>query len=84
MRAGRHPRRGARRPMADHRRTEKRPRMALRATRACEAARLTDCATLRNVLMPWVGFGTYRLGASAAKVATLTALRAGYRMIDTA
>ena len=36
------------------------------------------------VLMPWVGFGTYRLGANQAKQAVLSALDAGYRMVDTA
>ena len=34
--------------------------------------------------MPWVGFGTYKLGQSVAKAATLAALRCGYRAIDTA
>ena len=34
--------------------------------------------------MPWLGFGTYKLGARHAKQAVLAALHAGYRMIDTA
>ena len=61
------------------------------ATAASEAKALTDCAALHSlasaaapVLMPWVGFGTYKLGASAARTATLAALRCGYRAIDTA
>lgn len=38
----------------------------------------------QRVLMPWVGFGTYRLGKNKARLATLQALRQGYRNIDTA
>jgi len=66
--------------------TAKRQRTsAFRVATAATATSLTDCAKLpNNVLMPWVGFGTYRLGAGAAKAATLAALRSGYRMIDTA
>jgi len=71
----------------------KRSRSAtFRATLSSEAASLTDCAsltahqptTMAPVLMPWMGYGTYRLGASAARAATLAALRCGYRCIDTA
>lgn len=44
--------------------------------------------TLRNcsppVILPWIGFGTYRLGKDQAMRATLQALEAGYRSIDTA
>ena len=36
------------------------------------------------VLMPWVGFGTYRLGKRQSRTATLEALKSGYRQIDTA
>jgi len=58
---------------------------AFRATAAAEAGSLYDCAKLRSgVLMPWVGYGTYKLGAGQAKAAVATALRQGYRMIDTA
>ncbi len=58
--------------------------MVLRASAASAARSLTDCAALPGgVLMPWVGFGTYRLGKSARE-ATLAALNLGYRMIDTA
>ena len=38
----------------------------------------------QRVLMPWVGFGTYRLGKNKARLATLQALQQGYRNIDTA
>ena len=63
----------------------KRARTPFRAVAAAKATALTDCASLRGgVLMPWVGFGTYRLGQSSARTATLAALRCGYRMIDTA
>lgn len=56
----------------------------LRATTASAAAKLTDCAQLPNgVLMPWVGYGTYKLGQQARSGVT-QAIRAGYRMIDTA
>ena len=34
--------------------------------------------------MPWVGFGTYRLGKRQSRTATLDALKNGYRHIDTA
>ena len=34
--------------------------------------------------MPWIGFGTYKLGEKEAKAATLQALQHGYRAIDTA
>ncbi|KAL7552203.1 hypothetical protein ACHAWF_015419 [Thalassiosira exigua] len=34
--------------------------------------------------MPWVGFGTYRLGKRKARSATLEAIKSGYRHIDTA
>ena len=57
---------------------------AFRATTSASAGSLTDCVQFRNgVLMPWVGFGTYRLGQSA-RSAVSSALAAGYRLIDTA
>ncbi len=62
-----------------------------RASAAAASASPTCCAHLHGagpeaapVLMPWVGFGTYRLGANQAKQAVLSALDAGYRMVDTA
>ena len=56
-----------------------------RMTTAAAASSLTDCALLLGgVLMPYVGFGTYRLGASQACKAVAAALRNGYRLIDTA
>ena len=36
------------------------------------------------VLMPWVGFGTYRLGKRQSRTATFEAIKSGYRQIDTA
>ena len=36
------------------------------------------------VVLPWLGFGTYKLGQQSAYSATLQALEAGYRCIDTA
>ena len=38
------------------------PRASFRATVAGSASSFVDCARLpNNVLMPWVGFGTYKL-----------------------
>jgi diketogulonate reductase-like aldo/keto reductase len=52
---------------------------------ARRATSLLDCAVLANgVLMPWVGVGTYRLGAAHVVDVTRAALVAGYRQIDTA
>lgn len=67
---------------------------------AREAISLTSCATLPplmqinnpsdhptnhvQLLMPWVGYGTYRLGQRNAHSAVLSALQVGYRQIDTA
>ena len=57
----------------------------LRAVPAADATTGACCARLANdVLMPWVGFGTYRLKEGEARAATLMALHAGYRHIDTA
>lgn len=63
--------------------------LSFRATSANEARNLTDGALLSSindniVVMPWVGFGTYKLGKKHAHQATLDALNAGYRCIDTA
>lgn len=60
-----------------------------RTFRPCPDARqaqsLLDCAVLANgVRMPWVGVGTYRLGAAHVVDVTRAALVAGYRQIDTA
>ena len=64
------------------------PLSSFRATSATEARNLTDGALLSsihdNVVMPYVGFGTYKLGKKHAHQATLDALNAGYRCIDTA
>jgi diketogulonate reductase-like aldo/keto reductase len=64
------------------------PSSSFRATSATEARHLTDGALLssihENVVMPWVGFGTYKLGKKHAYQATFDALNSGYRCIDTA
>ena len=65
---------------------------AFRAAAAHAATSPACCARLHGggrasaaaVLMPWLGFGTYKLGAAQAREAVLAALHAGYRMIDTA
>ena len=44
----------------------------------------TNTNTAPPVLLPWVGYGTYRLGHRHAHSAVLSALRTGYRHIDTA
>jgi diketogulonate reductase-like aldo/keto reductase len=55
------------------------------ATTSSKARSLTDGVELsENVVMPWVGFGTYRLGKTKSYQATLEALQSGYRAIDTA
>ena len=55
----------------------------LRAVPAAEATTGACCARLANdVLMPWVGFGTYKL--PKAKQAVAAALRCGYRLVDSA
>jgi len=69
-------------------------RMApFRATSAAEATCLTDGVQLVSfagavkedpVIMPWMGFGTYRLGKEQAQTAVRQALECGYRAIDTA
>ena len=41
-------------------------------------------ANQSEVIMPWMGFGTYRLGKGQAQEATFQALQCGYRSIDTA
>ena len=38
----------------------------------------------KNVILPWVGYGTYKLGKNIARSCTIEALRQGYRCIDTA
>lgn len=62
---------------------------ASKSFRECKQANqvqsLNDCARLDNgVLMPWIGFGTYRLGKAKVVEATKEALRVGYRQFDTA
>jgi hypothetical protein len=55
---------------------------------AADASTLTDGVRLSSphddVIMPWIGYGTYRLGKEQAFTATLQALESGYRAIDTA
>eukprot|EP00986_Skeletonema_menzelii_P009769 scaffold4530_cov146-Skeletonema_menzelii.AAC.12 len=43
-----------------------------------------DAEDVSCVLMPWVGFGTYRLGKRQSRTATFEAIKSGYRQIDTA
>jgi diketogulonate reductase-like aldo/keto reductase len=54
------------------------------------ASTLTDGVRLHSpchpapVILPWVGYGTYRLGKDRVQSATLQAIESGYRAIDTA
>jgi hypothetical protein len=59
---------------------------SFRVTTAQEARSLTDGVKLKNtqVVLPWVGYGTYKLGKSHSRECTLEALRRGYRCLDTA
>ncbi|KAG7364838.1 oxidoreductase [Nitzschia inconspicua] len=57
-----------------------------RETTATDAQKLTDGVRLKNsdVILPWIGYGTYKLGKEIARDCTLEALQQGYRAIDTA
>ena len=37
-----------------------------------------------NIQMPMIGFGTFLMGGSKCEESVLTAIRSGYRLIDTA
>ena len=62
--------------------------VAFQETTASVATSLTHGIRLYsphdNVIMPWIGYGTYRLGKDQAEKATLQAIQSGYRAIDTA
>jgi diketogulonate reductase-like aldo/keto reductase len=61
------------------------PKSSFRVTPANEATSLTDGAELANgVVLPWAGYGTYKVGKLISRECTLEALRQGYRCIDTA
>lgn len=51
-----------------------------------EATSSRDGVKLANstVILPWIGYGTYKLGKTTSRKLTLQALREGYRFIDTA
>jgi diketogulonate reductase-like aldo/keto reductase len=62
-----------------------------RETTASNAKSLADGVRLKNILdrnndviLPWIGYGTYKLGKEIVRPCTLEALRQGYRCIDTA
>jgi diketogulonate reductase-like aldo/keto reductase len=65
---------------------------SFRETSAAAATCLTDGVRLTtphdptlNIVMPWIGFGTYKLGKQIAETAVTQAIvEAGYRAIDTA
>ena len=64
---------------------EKEEDLGFRVTASHEATSLRDGVELsEGVVLPWVGFGTYRLGQNKAFRPVLNALEAGYRCIDTA
>lgn len=62
--------------------------LATEARSLSDGVRLTAPATENEerppVILPWIGYGTYRLGEKQALEATLEAIRCGYRSIDTA
>ena len=70
--------------------------MCFRETSATDAESLVDGVRLITpatggnnedrplVILPWIGYGTYRLGEKQVLGATLEAIRCGYRSIDTA
>lgn len=70
------------------------PTMPFRVVETAEHAQsLTDGVAVSSssslseqdaVVMPWIGYGTYRLGKDKAYEPTLNALKVGYRCIDTA
>ena len=55
-------------------------------TEAKDATSLTDGVSLGNgaVVLPWVGYGTYKIGKDIARESILNAFRHDYRCIDTA
>jgi diketogulonate reductase-like aldo/keto reductase len=57
---------------------------ASQARSLMDGVRLATPRSEQNVIMPYVGYGTYRLGKTHSFSATLEALQVGYRSIDTA
>jgi hypothetical protein len=62
---------------------------SFRQTTVANANRLTDGFNLstnktNSVILPFIGYGTYKLGKEIARSKTLEALQQGYRCIDTA
>jgi diketogulonate reductase-like aldo/keto reductase len=60
---------------------------SFRETTAVDAKALNDGVLLKNsdkVILPWIGYGTYKLKHEIARDCTLEAIRQGYRGIDTA
>lgn len=60
-----------------------------RETAVANAKTLTDGFCLGSqkndkIILPFIGYGTYKLGKEIARAQTLEALRQGYRCIDTA
>ncbi|KAL3913691.1 MAG: hypothetical protein SGARI_000529 [Bacillariaceae sp.] len=63
------------------------PNSNFRESSAVDAKALTDGVLLKNsdnVILPWIGYGTYKLKKEIARDCTLEAMRQGYRGIDTA
>jgi hypothetical protein len=62
---------------------------SFRQTTVANAKRLTDGFNLStnksiSIVLPFIGYGTYKLGKEIARSKTLEALQQGYRCIDTA
>ena len=56
----------------------------LRSPQSAKHGDRSDDANDDRVIIPWVGYGTYKLGKQHAESATFKAIQQGYRMIDTA
>lgn len=62
---------------------------SFRRTTVANAKSLTDGFLLKTnksnrIVLPFIGYGTYKLGKEIARSKTLEALRLGYRCVDTA
>jgi len=65
------------------------PATIFQETTVANAKTLTDGINLstnntESIILPFLGYGTYKLGKEVARSKTLEALRQGYRCIDTA
>jgi hypothetical protein len=69
--------------------TSKNTASAFQQTTVANATKLTNGFDLsadksNNIILPFIGYGTYKLGKEMARPKTVEAIRQGYRCIDTA